>query len=149
MRFYDEQIETASREQIRAIQLERMKKQIRFTYDNVPHYKKKMDDAGVHPDDIQKLEDIQHIPFSTKVDMRENYPYGLFAVPMEKIVRIPASSGTTGKPTVVGYTKEDLDMWSRCIARLAVAAGASKDDVAQISFGYSLFTGAYGLHYGL
>ena len=149
MRFYDEQIETASREQIRAIQLQRMKKQISFTYQNVPHYKKKMDAAGVHPDDIRKLEDIRYIPFSTKVDMRDNYPYGLFAVPMEKIVRIHASSGTTGKPTVVGYTREDLDMWSRCIARLAVAAGASPSDIAQISFGYSLFTGAFGLHYGL
>lgn len=149
MKFYNEQIETADRETIRALQLKRLKKQVRFTYDNVPHYRKKLDGAGFSPDDIKTLEDIRHIPFSTKTDMRDNYPYGLFAVPMKKIVRIHASSGTTGKPTVVGYTKEDLDMWSECIARLAVAAGATDEDIAQIAFGYTLFTGAFGLHYGL
>lgn len=149
MKYFNEQIETADRDTIREIQLQRLKKQVRFTYDNVPHYRKKLDDAGFSPDDIKTLEDIRHIPFSTKTDMRDNYPYGLFAVPMKKIVRIHASSGTTGKPTVVGYTKEDLDMWSECIARLAVAAGATDEDIAQIAFGYTLFTGAFGLHYGL
>lgn len=149
MKYFNEQIETADRDTIREIQLQRLKKQVRFTYDNVPHYRKKLDDAGFSPDDLKTLEDIRHIPFSTKTDMRDNYPYGLFAVPMKKIVRIHASSGTTGKPTVVGYTKEDLDMWSECIARLAVAAGATDEDIAQIAFGYTLFTGAFGLHYGL
>ena len=149
MNYYDRQIETADREQLRQVQLARLQKQVRFTYENVPHYKQKLDNAGFHPDDLQTLEDIRHIPFSTKADMRDNYPYGLFAVPMKRIVRIHASSGTTGKPTVVGYTREDLDMWSRCIARLAVAAGATDEDVAQIAFGYTLFTGAFGLHYGL
>lgn len=149
MKFYNEAVETASREQIREIQLSRLQKQVKFTYDNVPHYRKKLDAAGVKPGDIQTLADIQYIPFSTKQDMRENYPYGLFGVPMKQIVRIHASSGTTGKPTVVGYTKEDLAMWSECIARLAVAAGGSDEDIVQIAFGYSLFTGAFGLHYGL
>jgi SecD/SecF fusion protein len=118
-------------------------------YNNVEHYRKKLDAAGVHPRDIISLEDIRKIPFTVKDELRQNYPYKLFAVPMRDIVRIHASSGTTGKPTVVGYTKADIDMWAENIARLACAAGATPEDIAQITFGYTLFTGAFGLHYGL
>ena len=120
-----------------------------YCYTHVPFYKKKMDAAGVSPDQIKTLDDIRRIPPTTKADLRDNYPFGLFAVPMKDIVRIHASSGTTGKPTVVGYTKHDLDMWSDCMARLCAAAGATAEDIVQISFGYGMFTGALGLHYGL
>lgn len=149
MNIYSPEIECISRDQMHALQLERLKKTVKYTYDKVPYYKNKLDAHGVKPEDIRSLEDIQLLPFTTKEDLRENYPYGLFAVPMREIVRIHASSGTTGKPTVVGYTKADIAMWSECVARLAAAAGATADDVAQVSFGYSLFTGAFGLHYGL
>lgn len=137
------------RAKIREIQLERLRYTVRYCYENVPFYKKKLDDAGVAPDSIKTLDDIRRIPPTTKADLRDNYPFGLFAVPMKKIVRIHASSGTTGKPTVVGYTAHDLDMWSDCVARLCAAAGATADDIVQISFGYGMFTGALGLHYGL
>ncbi len=146
---WNEKIECASREDIEAIQLARLKSTVERCYNNVAHYRKKLDAAGVKPDDIKTLEDIRRIPFTVKDDLRDNYPYKLFAVPMKDVVRIHASSGTTGKPTVVGYTKADIDMWAECIARLAGAAGATPDDVAQITFGYTLFTGAFGLHYGL
>lgn len=146
---WNEKIETASREDIKKIQLERLKNQVKFTYKNVPFYKKRFDEIGLKPEDIQTLEDIQKIPFTVKNDLRDNYPYGLFGVPMKDIVRIHASSGTTGKPTVVGYTQEDLDMWSECIARLITASGGTSEDITQISFGYGLFTGAFGLHYGM
>ena len=112
-------------------------------------YRKKMEEAGVRPEDIRTLDDLKHLPFTTKQDMRDNYPYGLFAVSRKKLRRIHASSGTTGKPTVVGYTAHDLDVWSECVARLAAAAGACEDDIAQICFGYGMFTGALGLHKGL
>ena len=118
-------------------------------YAKVPAYAKKMDDAGVKPDDIQTLEDLAKLPFVTKHDMRDNYPYGLFAVDRDQLVRIHASSGTTGKPTVVGYTKGDLDTWTECVSRIACMGGASSSDIAQICFGYGMFTGALGLHYGL
>ena len=118
-------------------------------YDRVPFYKKKFDEAGIRPSDITSLSDIEKIPFTTKNDMREEYPFGLFAEPMKNVVRVHASSGTTGKPVVAGYTKSDLDNWSTAIARLATAAGVSDEDIAQISFGYGLFTGGFGLHYGL
>lgn len=114
----------------------------------MPFYKKKFDEIGLKPEDIKTLEDISKIPYTTKTDLRDNYPYGLLAVPMDEIVRVHASSGTSGKPTVVAYTKNDLDMWSDCVARLIVAAGGKKSDVVQISFGYGLFTGALGLHQG-
>lgn len=146
---WNEPIETASREQIREIQLERLQKQVRHAYENVPFYKKQFDEAGLSPEDIKTLEDIRKIPFTVKDDLRDHYPYGLFATPMSDIVRIHASSGTTGKPTVVGYTKQDLDTWSECIARLVCMAGGSAEDTTQISFGYGLFTGAFGLHYGM
>ncbi len=149
MNIYNPQIECMDREHMRALQLERLKKTVKYTYDNVEHYKKKLDGAGVKPEDIRSLEDICYIPFSTKADMRDNYPFGLLARPLKEMVRVHASSGTTGKPTVVAYTKNDLEMWAECIARLAAAAGATDEDVAQITFGYTLFTGAFGLHYGL
>ncbi|MEZ3496944.1 MAG: phenylacetate--CoA ligase [Lachnospiraceae bacterium] len=147
--FFQKEFETMSRKQIEEIQLERLKYTVNYCYTHVPFYKKKMDAAGVSPDQIKTLDDIRRIPPTTKADLRDNYPFGLFAVPMKDIVRIHASSGTTGKPTVVGYTKHDLDMWSDCMARLCAAAGATAEDIVQISFGYGMFTGALGLHYGL
>lgn len=146
---WNPKIECEGRGEIKALQLERLKETVERIYSNVPYYKKKLDEAGVTPDSIKSLDDLKRIPFTTKDDLRENYPFGLFASPMKDIVRIHASSGTTGKPTVVGYTKNDLDTWSEAIARLACAAGATEDDIAQISFGYGLFTGGFGLHYGL
>ena len=146
--FFDSKIEQMGREEMRALQLERLKKIVKYAYERVPFYKKKFDEIGLKPEDIQTLEDISKIPYTTKTDLRDNYPYGLLAVPMDDIVRVHASSGTSGKPTVVAYTKNDLDMWSDCVARLIVAAGGKKSDVVQISFGYGLFTGALGLHQG-
>lgn len=146
---WNPKIECEGRSEIKDLQLKRLKETVERIYSNVPYYKKKLDEAGVTPDSIKSLDDLKRIPFTTKDDLRENYPFGLFASPMKDIVRIHASSGTTGKPTVVGYTKNDLDTWSEAIARLACAAGATEDDIAQISFGYGLFTGGFGLHYGL
>lgn len=146
--FFDKKIEQMAREQMRKIQLERLKKIVKYAYERVPFYKKKFDEIGLLPEDIKTLEDIKKIPYTTKADLRDNYPYGLLAVPMDDIVRVHASSGTSGKPTVVAYTKNDLDMWSDCMARLIVAAGGRKSDIVQISFGYGLFTGALGLHQG-
>lgn len=146
---WNESMECASQEQRYALQTERLIKTVARCYNNVPHYKKKLDEAGVSPKDIKTLDDITKIPFTEKEDLRQNFPYKLFAVPMKDVVRIHASSGTTGKPTVVGYTKNDIDMWSECIARLVCAAGVTPDDIVQITFGYTLFTGAFGLHYGL
>lgn len=146
---WNEKIECASKDDIKALQVERLKSTVERCYNNVEHYRRKMDAAGVCPNDIKTLDDIRKIPFTVKSDLRDNYPYKLFAVPMKEVVRIHASSGTTGKPTVVGYTKADIDMWSELIARLACAAGGTPDDIAQIAFGYTLFTGAFGLHYGL
>lgn len=148
MRIYDEKIETMDRSSMRALQLERLKEMVKYAYDNVPFYKKKYDEAGVKPSDIQTLEDINKLPFVTKADLRENYPYGLLAVPVSELARIHASSGTSGKPTVVAYTKEDMEDWTNCVARLVVAAGGRSDDIVQICFGYGLFTGALGLHQG-
>ncbi len=141
--------ETLSRKEIEALQLERLKNTVQRVYDNVEPYRNKMKEAGVKPQDIQTLQDLQRLPFTTKQDMRDNYPYGLFAVSRKNLRRIHASSGTTGKPTVVGYTERDLGVWSECVARLAAAAGAKEEDVAQICFGYGMFTGALGLHKGL
>lgn len=141
--------ETLSRGEIEAIQIEKLKKTVARVYEKVLPYRKKMDEAGIKPEDIKCLDDLKKLPFTTKQDMRDNYPFGLFAVDKSELVRIHASSGTTGKPTVVGYTKNDLDVWSECVARLAVAGGASKEDMCQICFGYGMFTGALGLHKGL
>ena len=140
--FFQKDVETMKRKDIEALQLEKLRHMVDYCYRNVP-------EAHVTADKIKSLSDIKYIPPTTKADLRDNYPFGMFAVPMSDIVRIHASSGTTGKPTVVGYTKKDLDMWSDCVARIAVAAGATKEDIVQISFGYGMFTGALGLHFGL
>lgn len=145
---YDSKIEQMSRDEMTALQTERLVKAVAYAYERVPLYKERFDEIGLKPDDIKELSDITKLPFTVKTDLRDNYPYGLLAVPMSDIVRVHASSGTSGKPTVVAYTKDDLDMWSDCMARLIVAAGGNKDDVVQISFGYGLFTGALGLHQG-
>ena len=141
--------ETLPREEIERIQLERLQETVSRVYEKVAPYRKKMDDAGVRPEDIQTLADLAKLPFVTKQDMRDNYPFGLFAVDRDSLVRIHASSGTTGKPTVVGYTQNDLDTWTECVSRIACMGGASSHDTAQICFGYGMFTGALGLHYGL
>ncbi len=141
--------ETLSRSEIEALQLSRLQETVKRVYEKVVPYRKKMDDAGVKPEDIQTLADLAKLPFVTKQDMRDNYPFGLFAVEKDELVRIHASSGTTGKPTVVGYTKNDLQTWTECVSRIACMGGATPKDVAQICFGYGMFTGALGLHYGL
>ena len=141
--------ETLSRAEMNALQLARLQETVTRVYEKVPYYREKMQQMGVKPQDIQTLADLQKLPFTTKQDMRDTYPFGLFAVPRDKIVRIHASSGTTGKPTVVGYTQSDLEVWTECVSRIACMGGASAHDVAQICFGYGMFTGALGLHYGL
>jgi len=146
---WNKEIETMPREKLRELQLERMKWMIKHCYDNVPLYRKRLDECGMTPDKFKTLDDIKHIPFTVKTDLRDTYPFGLFAVPQSKIVRIHASSGTTGKPTVVGYTKTDLDNWAEMIARIVTAGGADENTIVQIAFGYGMFTGALGLHYGL
>ncbi len=147
--FFQKDIETMSRKELDALQLERLKWIVDYSIRNVPFYAERLGKAGVTAEKIKSLSDIQYIPFTTKADIRDNYPYGLFGAKMKDIVRIHASSGTTGKPTVVGYTKNDINNWSDCVARLSAAVGVTDEDVAQISFGYGLFTGALGLHYGL
>ena len=141
--------ETLPREEIEKLQLERLQETVSRVYERVAPYRKKMDEAGVKPEDIRTLADLGKLPFVTKQDMRDNYPFGLFAVEKDKLVRIHASSGTTGKPTVVGYTQGDLETWTECVSRIACMGGATSKDVAQICFGYGMFTGALGLHYGL
>lgn len=141
--------ETMSRGEIEALQLKRLQETVKRVYEKVEPYRRKMVEAGVKPEDVKSLKDLSKLPFVTKQDMRDNYPFGLFAVPKDELVRIHASSGTTGKPTVVGYTKKDLDMWTECVSRIAALGGATKKDVAQICFGYGMFTGALGLHFGL
>ena len=147
-RYYQPEIECASREQIRAWQDERLVKQVRHAYDHVPYYKKLMDEKGVRPEDIKSVDDLHKLPFTYKKDLRDTYPYGLFAVPMKDVVRLHASSGTTGKQIVVGYTREDLDIWDDIVARQLVAVGATEEDKVHISYGYGLFTGGLGLHGG-
>ena len=141
--------ETLSRAEIEKIQLERLQETVSRVYEKVASYRAKMDAVGVKPQDIKSLSDLAKLPFVTKQDMRDNYPFGLFTVPKSELVRIHASSGTTGKPTVVGYTENDLKTWTECVSRIACMGGASREDVAQICFGYGMFTGALGLHYGL
>lgn len=141
--------ETLSREEIKEIQTTRLRETVERVYNTVEPYRKKMDEAGIKPENIRGLEDLHNLPFTTKQDMRDNYPFGLFAVPKKDLIRIHASSGTTGKPTVVGYTRKDLDIWSECVCRIACMGGAQPDEIAQICFGYGMFTGALGLHYGL
>ncbi|EGD48720.1 LOW QUALITY PROTEIN: Phenylacetate--CoA ligase [Ruminiclostridium papyrosolvens DSM 2782] len=146
---WNTQVECMSRNSMKELQLEHLKNIVRVAYENVPMYKRKFDEIGLRPEHIQTLKDIEKIPFTTKNDLRDNYPYGLFAVPLKKIVRLHASSGTTGKPIVVGYTKNDMENWSENIARLVIAAGGREEDIAQVVFGYGLFTGGFGLHQGL
>lgn len=148
MEFFQKDIETMPRRAIEALQLERFKAIVNYAYDNVPFYKRKLDAVGVKPSHIRTLKDVRLLPLTTKDDFRDNYPYGLFARPMRDIVRVHASSGTTGKPVVVGYTKNDLDVWSDIVARFIVASGGRSDDIVQNAFGYGLFTGALGLHMG-
>lgn len=141
-------IEHASEDELRALQLTRLKQTLRHAYENVPHYRKSFDQAGVHPDDLKTLSDLSKFPFTTKNDLRENYPFGMFAVPREKVVRVHASSGTTGKPTVVGYTQKDIDTWADVVARSIWAAGGRPGDIVHVAYGYGLFTGGLGAHYG-
>jgi phenylacetate-CoA ligase len=143
-----EAIERASVDEIRAVQLARLKATVRRVYEQVDHYRKKFDAAGAHPDDLVAPEDIAKFPFTTKADLRETYPFGMFAAPMDDIVRIHASSGTTGKPTVVGYTKKDIETWALLMARSIRAAGGSSHDKIHIAYGYGLFTGGLGAHFG-
>lgn len=144
-----ESIEKASIDELRSLQLQRMKQTLQHAYQNSPVYKKKFDDAGVHPDDLKSLDDLAKFPFTTKSDLRDNYPFNMFAVPQEKIVRVHASSGTTGQPTVVGYTQKDIDTWADMVARSLRAAGLTNKDIIQVSYGYGLFTGGLGAHYGV
>jgi phenylacetate-CoA ligase len=144
-----EKIETVSIDELRSVQMERIKKTLEHAYQNSPVYKNKFDQAGVHPNDFKSLEDLAKFPFTTKQDLRDNYPFGMFAVPQEQIVRVHASSGTTGQPTVVGYTQNDINVWSDVVARSLRAAGLSSKDIIQVSYGYGLFTGGLGAHYGV
>lgn len=148
MNYYNKEIECAPRHEIEALQSFRLSKQIRRVYENVKPYREKMDEAGIKPEDIKSVKDLSKLPFTVKHDLRENYPYGMFAVPMSEVVRIHASSGTTGKQTVVGYTAKDVDIWAECAARSLAAIGATKHDFVHVSYGYGLFTGGLGMHYG-
>lgn len=143
-----EAIERASRDEIAALQLQRLKWSLQHAYDNVPHYKRAFDDKGVHPSDLQSLADLAKFPFTTKKDLRDNYPFGMFAVPRQQVARVHASSGTTGKPTVVGYTQGDIDRWADLVARSIRASGGRAGDIVHVAYGYGLFTGGLGAHYG-
>ncbi len=146
---WNREMETMHRKKLEELQLQRLKWTVDLCYNNIPHYRQKLDAVGFKPGMLKSLKDIRHIPFSTKADLRDTYPFGTFGAPLKDIVRVHASSGTTGKPTVVGYTKQDLDNWAEMIARLVTAVGANSDTIVQIAFGYGMFTGAFGLHYGL
>lgn len=141
--------ECMSRDQMRELQGERLKKVVHRVYHDTPFYRHKMQEMGITPDDIKSVDDVVKLPFTTKQDLRDNYPYGLFAVPMSEIIRLHASSGTTGKPTVVGYTRKDLSVWAEMIARCLTAYGADRNDIFSVAYGYGLFTGGLGLHYGV
>ena len=145
---FDEEFETLPREALEALQLKRLVATAERVYATVPFYKKKFDEYGVKPSGLKSLKDLHRLPFTTKIDLRDNYPFGLFAVPMERVVRIHASSGTTGKPTVVGYTRRDINTWAELMARSLAAAGAHKNDIIHNAYGYGLFTGGLGVHYG-
>ncbi len=148
MPIYQPEIESASRDYLHAVQSARLIKMVKNAYENVPFYKKQLDDAGLEPGDIHSIDDIIKLPFTLKTDLRDNFPYGLFAVPPRELVRIHASSGTTGKQTVVGYTAHDIDVWATGAARALSAAGCTTEDFVHVSYGYGLFTGGLGLHYG-
>ncbi len=146
--YWQQESECMDREELEQLQLERLESTLNRVYLNVPFYRKKFDEIGFNPDELKSLDDLRKLPFTTKNDLRENYPYGLFAVPLREVVRVHASSGTTGMSTVVGYTRNDIKTWSNLVGRVLVAGGVTADDVIQISFNYGLFTGAFGLHYG-
>ena len=143
-----EAIETASRDEVQALQLERLRWSLQHAYENVAHYRQAFDAKGVHPSDLKTLADLAKFPFTTKQDLRANYPFGLFAVPREQVARIHASSGTTGKPTVVGYTQRDIDTWAHLVGRSIRASGGRPGDIVHVAYGYGLFTGGLGAHYG-
>ncbi len=143
-KYYQPEIETASREEMKAIQSERLINTVKRVYENVPHYRKKMEEIGIVPEDIKSIDDLYKLPFNYKQDLRDTYPYGMFAVPMKDVVRLHASSGTTGKQIVVGYTQNDLDLWADCCARAFTAAGCTEEDMVHVSYGYGLFTGGLG-----
>ena len=143
-----EPIERASQDELRALQLGRLRWSLQHAYDNVPHYRARFEAAGVHPSDLRTLADLARFPFTTKDDLRRNYPFGMFAVPREKVVRVHASSGTTGKPTVVGYTRADIDTWADLVARSIRAAGGRPGDIVHVGYGYGLLTGGLGAHSG-
>jgi len=145
---WDEEFETLPREALEALQYKRLASTLERVYATVPFYKKKFDECGIRPSEVKSLKDLQRLPFTTKLDLRDNYPYGLFTVPLEQVVRIHASSGTTGKPTVVGYTRRDINTWAELMARSLTAGGATKQDIIHNSYGYGLFTGGLGIHYG-
>ena len=146
--YWQQENECMDRKELDQLQLERLESTLNRVYLNVPFYRKKFDEAGFNPDDLRSLDDLRKLPFTVKSDLRDNYPYGLFAVPLREVVRVHASSGTTGSATVVGYTRNDIKTWSNLVARVLTAGGVTADDVIQISFNYGLFTGAFGLHYG-
>jgi phenylacetate-CoA ligase len=148
MTIWDSARETLSRDELEQLQLERLQATVNRVYKNVIHYRKIFTERGIIPEDVQSLADLARLPFTTRDDLRLNYPYGMFAVPLREVVRIHSSSGTTSKPIVMGYTKNDVRMWSNLVARLMTAAGVTRDDLVQIAFNYGLFTGAFGLHYG-
>ena len=148
MRIWDPTHECLPREELQRLQLQRLRSTLQRACTHVPCYQAKFNEAGIAPDEIRSLEDLARLPFTTKEDLRLNYPYGMFAVPMREVVRIHSSSGTTGKPTVVGYSRNDLNTWAELVARFMTAAGVNADDIVHIAFGYGLFTGAFGLHYG-
>jgi len=148
MEIWNSHFECMDREGIKHVQSERLRETVERVYFNVPFYRNRMQEAGLGPESINTIDDLSKLPFTTKIDLRDNYPFGLFAVPMSEIVRIHASSGTTGKPTVVGYTRNDIATWSEVIARTLTGAGANRNDFIQIAYGYGLFTGGLGLHYG-
>ena len=146
--YYQKEIETMSREEMKALQSEKLVKQVKHVYENVAYYKKLMDEKGVTPDDIKSIDDLHKLPFLTKADLRDAYPYGLLATPLSECVRIHSTSGTTGKRVVAFYTQKDIDLWDDCCARAITAAGCTKNDVCQVAYGYGLFTGGPGLNGG-
>ena len=148
MEYFNRHFETMSRDELKTVQSQRLKKLVNHVYTNIPHYRNKMQQKGLIPGDIKSVDDLKSLPFTYKQDLRDTYPFGMFATPMEEIVRIHASSGTTGKQTVVGYTARDIDMWAECVARALTSVGVNRGDIIQIAYGYGLFTGGLGLHYG-
>lgn len=148
MEIWNRHVECMERTELRKLQDERIRETVDRVYFNVPYYRNKMQEAGIGPERITTADDLHKLPFTTKQDLRDNYPFGLFAVPMSEIVRIHASSGTTGKPTVVGYTRRDIATWSEVMARTLAGAGANRHDFIQVAYGYGLFTGGLGVHYG-